>query len=487
MLALTYQQRPKKEKTTIRLKRISQRFLPSYKNVKEQRFDVFGGFSRKKGTKQFVSLLSKKLPSIQIRRTYGLTPQRVRSKVMKFNWLKETQRPSIETKVLRKSNMNYTALPWYDRQSNSTVIKRERVSGLYQNSLYKQSLLHLPSSSNVFNTKKVDSKLLKILHPSRRPKKRFAYWFDKNKNYGSVNDQLTIKHVKKLKKRGELQYIRGIDEPNYKFRSRNLAKSWEKKAPYIFGNRATKTNTKVITFPQQPKVIRKYKFIDYKKEKRVRPVFSGPLQILWNQIRGNKVLGDLSSFLRSRFFARLKYIPFRIDDYSQNKKRKRTTAYKMMVFAYRRLRLFYGQLKEHKMRLLLKKTTGRQHASFIFGKMERRLDVLLWRTNICDTIHMAQQIVKNGCILVDGVKVRNYFYPIKTFQFISLNSDSLRQYIKTQLFEKLRLKKLKFPFLKYIKMDYKQIIFYCLPIVRPYKFVPMSYKLRHSSLKKFVK
>ena len=485
MLALTYQQQPKKEKTTIRLKRIGQRFLPSFKNIREQRFDVFGTFSRKKSTKQFISVLSKKLPEIKIRRTYGLTPQRVRSKVMKFKWLKETQRPSIETKVLRKSNMIYSAMPWYDKQGRPSIIKRERFAGNIKNLDHTQNLLYL-NSNQAIKSKKVEHKFLKILHPSRKPKKRFSFWFQDNKEYGS-KDFLSLNHFRKLHRRGEVQYVQGVNEPEYRFQSRSRAQRWEKKVPYMFGSRATNMTSRFFNFPQRPKLIKKYKFIDFRKEKRSRPVFSGPLQILWNHVRGNKVLGDLSGYLRSRFFARARYIPFRIDDYAQNRRRKRTTAFKLMTFAYRRLRLFYGQLKEHKMRLLLSKTTGRQHASFLFGKMERRLDVILWRTNICETIHMAQQMVKNGLVFVDNVKVRNYFYPIKTFQFVSFKSISLRQYLKSQYFERLRLKKLKFPILKYIKADYKQLLFYCLPIVRPYKFVPMSYKLRHSSMKKYIK
>jgi len=253
------------------------------------------------------------------------------------------------------------------------------------------------------------------------------------------------------------------------------------------GIKRAPVSTRFALFPNNPQVLKKSKWVDKYQNIRERRIFSTPLQLLWRHISVNKVLGDLSGYLRERFFRRKRFIPFRIDDYAQNRRAKRTTTYKMMVLAYRRLRLFYGDLKEPKMRKLLDKTKPNQHASFVFGLMERRLDVLLWRTNFCTTIHAAQQMVRSGKVLVDGIRLRNFYYPIKTFQYVELASSELTRIIKWQLFEKLRLRNFKFPPLKYVKVDYRLMLFYCIPIVEPYKFVPMSYKLRHASLKKYIR
>jgi len=83
MLALTYHQQPKKEKTTIRLKRIGQRFLPSFKNIREQKYDVFGVFARKSKTRQFVPIFAKKMPKFRVRRSFSLTKQRFLAKLSK--------------------------------------------------------------------------------------------------------------------------------------------------------------------------------------------------------------------------------------------------------------------------------------------------------------------------------------------------------------------------------------------------------------------
>jgi hypothetical protein len=181
-------------------------------------------------------------------------------------------------------------------------------------------------------------------------------------------------------------------------------------------------------------------------------------------IRSNTVLYQLLTSIQHQFGHYTREIPFRIDAFQKQwKQQNRSGVYREMVLARNKIRLFYGQLTSRKLSILLSKT--KSAFSFIYGAMERRLDVLLVRADFCRNIFSAQQLVRHGHITVNGKVLRNFFYPIRWYDFVSFKKKETALYFKFLIFTKMRLNKFRMPVVPYLVINYDLMVLYTRPFI----------------------
>lgn len=209
-----------------------------------------------------------------------------------------------------------------------------------------------------------------------------------------------------------------------------------------------------------------------------------PFNIFNFNTKSNQVLYRYMQILKEKFGVYYVDIPFRIDNYRKAyQKKRRPTKYKRMCIARAKMRLFYGQLTVEKMGRVLRK--GKASFPYMFGLMERRLDVLLVRANFCKNIFTAQHIVKAGHILVNNKIQRNCFYAIKQYDYVTFKSKKFEQYCKYLILTKLRLNRFKQPLLPYLVINYKLMYLYVRPLYNARKQVGFTAPLTHSFLSKY--
>lgn len=96
------------------------------------------------------------------------------------------------------------------------------------------------------------------------------------------------------------------------------------------------------------------------------------------------------------------------------------------------LNSFYGNLRQHTVRQLLKKSLsgrdafkgGNTKINNIIILLERRLDVILFRSGLCRTIFEARQIISHGKVKVDNVKQKYGSRALEPGSLITLNDPT---------------------------------------------------------------
>jgi small subunit ribosomal protein S4 len=132
-----------------------------------------------------------------------------------------------------------------------------------------------------------------------------------------------------------------------------------------------------------------------------------------------------------------------------------------------KLKFFYGKLPEKKLNQLYEnahKKFKNQNNECLINKnfyllelLEKRLDVILYRTTFVDSIRSAQQLISHGKVFINGKKVTINSYLIQTGDLLEIHFTFHKYLLKNMsLFEK----KIIIP--KYLEINFKT--FQCLII-----------------------
>lgn len=82
------------------------------------------------------------------------------------------------------------------------------------------------------------------------------------------------------------------------------------------------------------------------------------------------------------------------------------------------IKLYYGKLQEKKFQLLLI-----QHKKNLFDILESRIDIILHKISITNSIFQSRQLIKHGLINVNNKKINNYNIKIKVNDVITVNAN----------------------------------------------------------------
>jgi len=171
------------------------------------------------------------------------------------------------------------------------------------------------------------------------------------------------------------------------------------------------------------------------------------------------------------------FYKFRIDE--RRSKFRKKSKFLLKKLNLLRMRLFYGIFNHKKyIRLLKNRSHADNYQTFLYTLMERRLDVILYRGCFCSSIYIAQQMVRHGFVLVNGVVIRNFYRSIKFYQKVTFASNSIRDRMQYNYLIQLRLKKLKFFIPKYMVVNFLFMYLFIRPIISFRKEIGLPFKLK---------
>ncbi len=189
----------------------------------------------------------------------------------------------------------------------------------------------------------------------------------------------------------------------------------------------------------------------------------GTLAILEKPCRVSNYIYDVyqNSYKHKRllsrrfFFLNTKKTEFTYKVVSEEKefKRKRRTMKKFIYLALLKLRRFYGNIGKKKFKQLFRQNTlhtnalGRSFAYFL----ESRLDVILYRSNLFNSIFEARQAINHKKIYVNGLLVNKPSFKIFINDIITI-SEILKYYKK--LNQKLENNKILVNYPNYLEINY---------------------------------
>lgn len=106
--------------------------------------------------------------------------------------------------------------------------------------------------------------------------------------------------------------------------------------------------------------------------------------------------------------------------------RTRPTDYGIQLKAKQKLKFYYGNISEKQFRKLFKEATklkGDASENFI-GLLERRLDIIIYRSNFAPTVFAARQFVNHKHVKVNGKIVNIPSYRLKAGDVIEVRDKS---------------------------------------------------------------
>lgn len=190
--------------------------------------------------------------------------------------------------------------------------------------------------------------------------------------------------------------------------------------------------------------------------------FEKPSMLLYYTFKANNLYTKLFSHLEPYFF-KTNYI-FEIN--KKYKKSKKYSSFLLKKMQMLRIRLFYGIFSHRKyVRLLKNRSKADHYQSFLYSLMERRLDVVLYRSGFCRSIYTAQQMVRHGYVKVELKVIRNCFYPIKFYEKITFKDPETVIRMQYYYLMQLRLRRLFFKPVRYIIIDFLYMYIYVVPII----------------------
>ncbi|KAI9278001.1 hypothetical protein BY458DRAFT_432401 [Sporodiniella umbellata] len=112
-------------------------------------------------------------------------------------------------------------------------------------------------------------------------------------------------------------------------------------------------------------------------------------------------------------------------------------------------------------------------ASLLFGKLERRLDFVVFRSNFCSSVYAARQLCVHGKVLVNGKKMAYPSHKLRDGDVVTVDPQAI-QFLKGEKGNELEFTPKPFsqPFLfvpEYLEVNYNtcQSVFLREPISRP--------------------
>ena len=111
--------------------------------------------------------------------------------------------------------------------------------------------------------------------------------------------------------------------------------------------------------------------------------------------------------------------------HGQNKKGK-PTDYGIQLQAKQKLKSYYGNMNERQFRNMYKKAIMKKGdtAENLIGLLERRLDAVIYRSKLSNTIFSSRQLINHGHVRVNGKKVNIASYQVKEEDTVEIRDKS---------------------------------------------------------------
>ena len=107
-------------------------------------------------------------------------------------------------------------------------------------------------------------------------------------------------------------------------------------------------------------------------------------------------------------------------------RQKKTSDYGVQLRAKQKLKSYYGNINERQFRNVYKKAIMKKgdSAENLIGLLERRLDAVIYRAKLSNTIFSSRQLINHGHVKVNGKRVNIPSYTVKDGDEISLKDQS---------------------------------------------------------------
>jgi len=108
------------------------------------------------------------------------------------------------------------------------------------------------------------------------------------------------------------------------------------------------------------------------------------------------------------------------------KKTSKPSDYGIQLSAKQKLKSYYGNMNERQFRNVYKKAIMKRGdtAENLIGLLERRLDAVIYRSKLSNTIFSSRQLINHGHVRVNGKKVNIASYQVKEEDSIEIRDKS---------------------------------------------------------------
>ncbi len=108
------------------------------------------------------------------------------------------------------------------------------------------------------------------------------------------------------------------------------------------------------------------------------------------------------------------------------KKTAKPSDYGIQLSAKQKLKSYYGNMNERQFRNVYKKAIMKKGdtAENLIGLLERRLDAVIYRSKLSNTIFSSRQLINHGHVRVNGKKVNIASYQVKEEDSIEIRDKS---------------------------------------------------------------
>lgn len=114
--------------------------------------------------------------------------------------------------------------------------------------------------------------------------------------------------------------------------------------------------------------------------------------------------------------------------------------FKIHLALHKIITSFYGEIRMKQLKVIKNicarlKPRAEARSSFFLNRLERRLDVVLFRMNLAPTVQWARTLIKDKLITIDGRIVFNCHFLVQDYQLIQVNGYLLKYFnLKKELF-----------------------------------------------------
>ena len=106
-------------------------------------------------------------------------------------------------------------------------------------------------------------------------------------------------------------------------------------------------------------------------------------------------------------------------------KSSKPSNYGVQLHAKQKLKSYYGNINERQFRNLYKKAIMKKGdtAENLIGLLERRLDAVIYRSKLSNTIFSSRQLINHGHVKVNGKKVNIASYQVREEDSIEIRDN----------------------------------------------------------------
>ena len=107
-------------------------------------------------------------------------------------------------------------------------------------------------------------------------------------------------------------------------------------------------------------------------------------------------------------------------------KSSKPSDYGIQLQAKQKLKCYYGNMNERQFRNMYKRAIMKKGdtAENLIGLLERRLDAVIYRSKLSNTIFSSRQLINHGHVIVNGKKVNISSYQVKEEDSIEIRDKS---------------------------------------------------------------